>query len=161
MTKAPATTSKVEIRLHELGLRLPEMAAPVAAYVPAIISGDHIYTSGQLPLVNGALTATGKVGAAISRDEARQQAATCAINALAAIKAHIGDLDRITQIVKVTGYVASDPDFTEQPAVINGASELLSQIFEDSIGTHARSAVGVTALPLGASVEVEITARFA
>lgn len=155
------TTSKVENRLRELGLSLPEVAVPVGAYVPAVISGDHIYTSGQLPLINGTLAATGKVGATISLDEAKQQAATSAVNALAAIKAQIGDLDRITQIVKVVGFVASDPEFTEQPSVINGASELLARVFENAIGVHARSAVGVTVLPLNASVEVEITAKFA
>ncbi|MFJ4210870.1 RidA family protein [Paenarthrobacter sp. NPDC089675] len=160
MTETPVISSQVEARLQDMGLTLPDVAAPVAAYVPAVISGDLVYTSGQLPLVNGALTVTGQAGAAVSRGDAKQQAAICAINALAAIKAQIGNLDRISQIVKVVGYVASDPDFTEQPAVINGASELVGRAFGATIGTHARSAVGVSALPLGAAVEVEIIARF-
>lgn len=161
MTPTTTTTSNVEDRLLKLGWRLPEPAAPVAAYVPAVISGDHIYTSGQLPTINGKLTVTGIVGTTVSDDVAKDQAAICTLNALAAIKAQIGNLDRVTQIVKVVGFVASDPGFIEQPKVINGASELLSEIFSGRIGAHARSAVGVAALPLGAPVEVEITARFA
>src|SRR6478672_5147343 len=117
-------SSAVEQRLAELGLTLPAVAAPVAAYVPAVISGNHVYTSGQLPFIDGKLPATGKVGsAAVSAEDAKSLAATCAVNALAAVKSVIGDLDRITRIVKVVGFVSSDPSFTGQPGVINGASE--------------------------------------
>ena len=131
------------------------MAAPVAAYVPAVRSGSYVFTSGQLPMVDGSLAATGKVGAEVSAEDAKQLAATCALNALAAIKAEIGDLDRVRRIVKVVGFVASMPDFTGQPGVVNGASELLGEVFGDK-GVHARSAVGVAVLPLDAPVEVEL-----
>ena len=163
-----APVSAVEQRLAELGLTLPEVAAPVAAYVPAVITGSHVYTSGQLPFINGKLEATGKVstgteGASdeptVSPEDAKAYAAVCAINALAAIKSVIGDLDRITRIVKVVGFVSSDPAFTGQPGVINGASELLGQVFGDA-GNHARSAVGVSVLPLDSPVEVELIAEF-
>jgi enamine deaminase RidA (YjgF/YER057c/UK114 family) len=147
--------SAVEDRLAELGRTLPAVAAPVAAYVPAVRSGDHVYTSGQLPMVEGELAATGKVGAEVSAEDAKVLAATCALNALAAIKAEIGDLDRVRRVVKVVGFVASAPDFTGQPGVINGASELLGEVFADK-GVHARSAVGVAVLPLDAPVEVEL-----
>lgn len=154
--------SAVEERLAELGLTLPEVVAPVAAYVPAVVSGDYVYTSGQLPMVNGELAAKGKVGnvsSSVSAEQAKELAATCAINALAAVKSVIGDLDRVTRIVKVVGFVASEPDFTGQPAVINGASELLGKVFGEA-GAHARSAVGVAVLPLDSPVEVELIAEF-
>ena len=144
-----------EQRLSELGLTLPEVAKPVAAYVPAVRSGAYVYTSGQLPMVDGELAATGKVGAEVDADRAKELAATCALNALAAVKAEVGDLARVNRVVKVVGFVASAPDFTGQPGVINGASELLGQVFGDA-GVHARSAVGVAVLPLDAPVEVEI-----
>lgn len=158
-TSASPSNSAVEKRLGELGLRLPDVAAPVAAYVPAVVSGNHVYTSGQLPFINGELTASGKVGAAVSAEDANRMAAICALNALAAVKSQIGDLDRITRVVKVVGFVASDPSFTGQPGVINGASELLGQALGDA-GIHARSAVGVAVLPLDAPVEVELIAEF-
>lgn len=145
----------VETRLAELGLELPEVAAPVAAYVPAVVDGGHVYTSGQLPMVKGSLPRTGKVGADVSAEEAAELARTCALNAMAAVKSVIGDLDRVTRVVKVVGFVASDPTFTGQPGVINGASYLLGEVFGDA-GVHARSAVGVAVLPLDAPVEVEI-----
>lgn len=135
------------------------MAAPVAAYVPAVVSGSHVYTSGQLPFVDGKLPATGKVGAEVDAETARRLAATCAVNALAAVKSVIGDLDRITRIVKVVGFVSSDPSFTGQPGVVNGASELLGEVLGDA-GVHARSAVGVAVLPLDSPVEVELVAEF-
>ncbi|CCH27617.1 RidA family protein [Actinosynnema sp. NPDC047251] len=141
-------------RLAELGVRLPEVAAPVAAYVPAVRSGALVYTSGQLPFVSGTLAATGKVGADVSPEEAKDHARTCALNALAAIDALVG-LDSVVRIVKLTGYVASAEGFTGQPAVINGSSELLGEIFGDA-GRHARAAVGVAELPLGAPVEVDL-----
>ena len=160
MTTAPNQgTSRIEVRLAELGLTLPAVAAPVAAYVPAVISGNHVYTSGQLPFVDGKLTATGKVGAEISAEDAKSLAATSAINAIAALKSVIGDLDRVTRIVKVVGFVASDPSFTGQPGVVNGASELLGAVFGEA-GIHARSAVGVSVLPLDSPVEVELVAEF-
>ncbi|MFB0834802.1 RidA family protein [Arthrobacter halodurans] len=152
-------TSAVERRLAELGLELPPVAAPVAAYVPAVVSGSHVYTSGQLPFVDGKLPATGKVGAEVDAETARRLAATCAVNALAAVKSVIGDLDRITRIVKVVGFVSSDPSFTGQPGVVNGASELLGEVLGDA-GVHARSAVGVAVLPLDSPVEVELVAEF-
>jgi enamine deaminase RidA (YjgF/YER057c/UK114 family) len=141
-------------RLAALGLTLPPVAAPLAAYVPALRSGSLVFTSGQLPFVDGALPATGKVGADVSADDAAGLARAAALNGLAAIDALVG-LDRVVRVVKVVGYVASAPDFTAQPAVINGASELLGEVFGDA-GAHARSAVGVAALPLDAPVEVEL-----
>ncbi|MEJ7794018.1 MAG: RidA family protein [Nocardioides sp.] len=144
-----------EARLAELGLTLPPVAAPVAAYVPAVRSGNHVYTSGQLPMVEGSLVATGKVGAEVSAEDAKGLARTCALNALAAVKAEIGELSAVRRVVKVVGFVASAPDFTGQPGVINGASELLGEVFGDA-GIHARSAVGVAVLPLDAPVEVEL-----
>ncbi|WP_218713479.1 RidA family protein [Arthrobacter sp. BF1] len=140
-------------------MSLPPVAAPVAAYVPAVISGIHVYTSGQLPFIDGKLPATGKVGAEVSAEDAKSMAATSAINAIAALKSVIGDLDRVTRIVKVVGFVASDPSFTGQPGVINGASELLGEVFGEA-GVHARSAVGVSVLPLDSPVEVELIAEF-
>ncbi|EWT05153.1 LysR family transcriptional regulator [Intrasporangium chromatireducens Q5-1] len=147
--------STVEERLSELGLTVPEVVPPVAAYVPAVRDGSYIYTSGQLPMVDGKLPATGKVGAEVNADDAKELAATCALNAIAAIKAELGDLEKVARVVKVVGFVASDPSFTGQPGVINGASELLGKAFGDK-GVHARSAVGVAALPLDAPVEVEV-----
>lgn len=141
-------------RLSELGITLPPVAAPVAAYVPAVRSGSLVYTSGQLPFVGGELPATGKVGAEVSPEEAKRHASTCVLNALAAVDAVVG-VDSIVRVVKVVGFVASAEGFTGQPAVINGASELLGDIFGEA-GAHARSAVGVAELPLGAPVEVEL-----
>ncbi|MBO1414526.1 RidA family protein [Streptomyces sp. FH025] len=150
--------SKVESKLAELGLTLPPVAVPVAAYVPALRSGEFVFTSGQLPVVEGKLPSTGKVGAEVSPEEAKELAQVCALNALAAIKSVIGDLDLIERVVKVVGFVASAPDFTGQPAVINGASELLGAVLGEA-GVHARSAVGVAVLPLDAPVEVELQVR--
>jgi enamine deaminase RidA (YjgF/YER057c/UK114 family) len=149
------TSPSPEDRLAELVLQLPSVAAPVAAYVPAVRSGNHVYTSGQLPMVEGKLAATGKVGAEVSPEQAASLARTCALNALAAVKAEVGDLARVRRVVKVVGFVASAPDFTGQPGVVNGASDLLGQVFGDA-GVHARSAVGVAVLPLDAPVEVEL-----
>ncbi|MFJ5709902.1 MULTISPECIES: RidA family protein [unclassified Streptomyces] len=145
----------VEARIAELGLKLPEVVPPLAAYQPAVQSGVYVYTSGQLPMVEGKLPVTGKVGAEVTAEEAKALAATCALNALAAVKSVAGDLDRIKRVVKVVGFVASAADFTGQPGVVNGASELLGEILGDK-GVHARSAVGVTVLPLDAPVEVEV-----
>jgi enamine deaminase RidA (YjgF/YER057c/UK114 family) len=142
-------------RLAELGLTLPTVAAPVAAYIPAVRTGNLVWTSGQLPFVDGSLPVTGKVGAEVEAGRAQELARTCALNALAAIAAEIGDLDRVRRVVKVVGFVASAPGFFGQPGVINGASELLGQVFGDA-GRHARSAVGVAVLPLDAPVEVEV-----
>jgi enamine deaminase RidA (YjgF/YER057c/UK114 family) len=141
-------------RLTELGIELPGVAAPLAAYVPAVRSGSYVYTSGQLPLVDGKLAATGKVGAEISPEEAKRHARTSALNALAAVDSVVG-IDSVVRVVKVVGFVASAEGFTGQPAVVNGASELLGEIFGES-GTHARSAVGVAELPIGSPVEVEL-----
>ncbi len=149
----------VSARLAELGLTLPEVAAPVAVYVPAVRDGDHVYVSGQLPLVAGELAATGKVGAEVAPERAAELARICALNALAAIGSVV-DLDQVRQVVKVTGFVASAPGFTGQPVVINGASELLGAVFGDA-GRHARSAVGVAELPKDAPVEVELIVRVA
>ncbi|HTL40434.1 MAG TPA: RidA family protein [Pseudolysinimonas sp.] len=150
----------VEARLAELGLTLPALAKPVAAYVPAVVTGNLVYTAGQLPFVDGSLPVTGKVGADVTAETAADLARTCALNALAAASSVIGSLDRVTRVVKVVGFVASDPAFTGQPAVMNGASELLGQVFGDA-GQHARSAVGVAVLPLDAPVEVELVLEFA
>lgn len=147
--------STVEQNLSALGLTVPEVAKPVAAYVPALRQGDLVYSSGQLPLVDGALLASGKVGADVTAERAQELAETCALNAIAAVKSVVGDLDQVIQVVKVVGFVASDADFGGQPQVINGASELLGKAFGDK-GVHARSAVGVAALPLNAPVEVEV-----
>jgi len=147
--------TRVEQRLAQLGHTVPEVAAPVAVYVPAMRTGNLIFTSGQLPLADGALMGTGKVGGGVTPEQAHSMAERCALNAIAAIRAEVGDLDRVTRVVKVVGFVASDPSFTGQPAVVNGASELLGAAFGD-VGVHARSAVGVSALPLDAPVEVEV-----
>lgn len=153
--------SRIDARLAELGLSIPAVAKPVAAYVPASISGHLVFTAGQLPFVEGALPATGKVGAEVTAEDAARYAGLCVLNALAAVQGVIGSLDRITRIVKVTGFVASAPDFTGQPVVLNGASTLLGDVFGDEIGTHARSAVGVAVLPLDSPVEVELIVEFA
>ncbi|MEX2973715.1 RidA family protein [Streptomyces sp. C184] len=152
--------STVEDKIAELGLALPQVVPPLAAYQPAVRSGAYVHTSGQLPMVDGALPATGKVGAEVSAEQAKEFAATCALNALAAVKSVVGDLDKIQRVVKVVGFVASAPDFTGQPGVLNGASELLGEILGDK-GVHARSAVGVAVLPLDSPVEVEIQVEIA
>ena len=144
-----------EERLAELGLSIPQVAAPVAAYVPAVRTGSYVYTAGQLPLRDGALMHSGKVGADVSPEQAYECARQCALNALAAIRSQVGDLSAITRVVKLVGFVSSEPGFTGQPQVVNGASELLGQIFGD-LGQHARSAVGVSVLPMDAPVEVEL-----
>ena len=149
--------SVIEERIRELGFEVPEIAAPVAAYVPALRQGNLVYTSGQLPFVSGELPATGKVGEVaglVSPEQAEELARQCALNGLAAARGVLGSLDKITQVVKVTAFVASDPSFTGQPAVANGASVFLGRVFGD-IGIHVRSAVGVAVLPLDAPVEVE------
>jgi enamine deaminase RidA (YjgF/YER057c/UK114 family) len=147
---------KVESKLSELKLSLPDAPKPVAAYIPAKQSGNLVFTAGQLPMVNGDLISKGLLGQDVEIDEANKAARICTLNALAAIKGVIGDLDRIKHIVRVVGYVASVPTFTQQPAVVNGASELLLEIFGEN-GKHARSAVGMAVLPLNASVEIELT----
>ncbi|MEU5029100.1 RidA family protein [Streptomyces milbemycinicus] len=152
--------SAVEDKLAELGLTLPEVAAPLASYVPSLRSGAYVYTSGQLPMVNGKLGVTGKVGAEVTPEEAKELARICALNALAAVKSAIDDLDKVVRVVKVVGFVASAPDFTGQPGVVNGASELLGEVLGEA-GVHARSAVGVAVLPLDAPVEVEIQVEVA
>ena len=152
--------SAVEERLAALGLVVPEVVPPVAAYVPAVRSGAYVYTSGQLPMVAGAMPAVGKVGGAVTPEQGKELAQACALNAIAAVKALIGDLDKVVRVVKVVGFVASTPDFTGQPGVVNGASELLGKAFGDA-GVHARSAVGVVALPLDAPVEVEMIVEVA
>lgn len=146
-------------KLAELGIELPEVAAPVAAYVPAVHTGNYVYTSGQLPFVAGELTHVGHVGAEVSAEEAKVAARTCALNALAAVNAEVG-IDKVVRIVKVVGFVNSAAGFTGQPGVINGASELFGEVFGEA-GQHARSAVGVNQLPLDAPVEVEIIVEVA
>ncbi len=149
-----------EERLAELGLSVPEVAKPVAVYVPAVRSGDHVFTSGQLPMRSGELMMTGKVGGDVSVEDAVACAQQCGLNAIAAVKAQVGDLARVRRVVKVVCFVASTPDFTGQPQVANGVSELLGSVFGDA-GVHARSAVGVPVLPLDAPVEVEIVVEVA
>jgi enamine deaminase RidA (YjgF/YER057c/UK114 family) len=144
-----------EERLAELGLALPEVVAPLAAYAPTARSGNLVFTAGQLPARDGAMLATGKVGAEVSEEEGYACARQCAINALAAVKAEVGELSAVKRVVKAVVFVASAPDFTAQPKVANGASELLGEVFGDA-GTHARSAVGVSVLPLDVPVEVEL-----
>lgn len=146
--------SAIETRLSELGLTVPEVAAPVAAYVPALRRGELIYTSGQLPFVNGELPETGKVGAEVSAERAEELAQLCALNGLAAARGLLGSLDKITRVVKVMAFVASDPSFTGQSGVANGASVFLGKLFRDA-GIHVRSAVGVAVLPLNSPVEIE------
>lgn len=143
-------------RLGELGIELPDVAAPVAAYVPAIVHDGLVYTSGQLPFVTGVLPATGKVGGEVSAEDAKTYARTCALNALAAAAAAAGGLEKIGGVLRVGGFVASDVSFTGQPGVINGASDVLGEIFGEA-GSHARAAVGVAVLPLDSPVEVEVT----
>ena len=147
--------STPEEALAELGLTVPDVVPPVAVYVPAVRTGRYVYTSGQLPMRNGELIATGKVGAQVSAEEAYECAQQCALNAIAAVKAEVGDLSLVKRVVKVVAFVASTPDFTGQPGVANGASELLGKAFGDA-GVHARSAVAAPVLPLDAPVEVEI-----
>ncbi len=151
-------TGSPEARLAALGLTLPEAAAPLAAYVPAVRTGRYVYTAGQLPMADGKLLRTGQVGAQVSPAEAAALARTCALNALAAVASVTGGLSAVTRIVKVTGFVASDPSFTGQAQVVNGASELLLEVFGEA-GRHARSAVGMAVLPLGAPVEIELIAE--
>lgn len=151
--------SVIEGRIRELGYEVPSVAAPVAAYVPATRSGRYVYTSGQLPFLDGALPVTGKVGEGaglVSPEQAEEMARLCALNGLAAARGVLGSLDKITQVVKVTAFVASDPSFTGQPGVANGASVFLGKVFGD-LGIHVRSAVGVAVLPLDAPVEIEFT----
>lgn len=153
----------VEDRLADLGLQVPEVAAPVASYVPAVLDGRRVHTSGQLPLRDGTLLGTGKVGEGpglVDPATARELASVCALNAIAAVRSVVGDLDRVAQVVKVVGFVASDPSFTGQPGVVNGASDLLKAAFGEA-GAHARSAVGVAVLPLDAPVEVEVVVALA
>ena len=152
--------SAVESRLAELGLAVPDGVPPVAAYVPAVRTGNYVYTSGQLPMVGGVMPATGKVGGEVTPEQGKELAQACALNAIAAVKSVIGDLDKVVRVVKVVGFVASVPEFTGQPGVVNGASELLGKAFGEA-GVHARSAVGVVALPLDAPVEVEIVVEVA
>ena len=152
--------SSIDSRLTELGIQIPTLAAPAGAYLPFSVTGNLVFTAGQLPFTDGALPATGKVGAEVSADDAKAYARTAALNALAAVEAAIGSLDRVTRVVKLVGFVSSDPSFTGQPGVINGASEVLAEIFGD-LGKHARSAVGVAVLPLDSPVEVELVVEFA
>jgi enamine deaminase RidA (YjgF/YER057c/UK114 family) len=147
-----------EDRVRDLGLEIPDVAAPLASYVPAARTGAYVYTSGQLPIVKGELVATGKVGAEIDPERAAELAKVCALNAIAAVRAEVGELSRVRRIVKVVGFVASAPEFFGQPQVINGASDLLGEVFGDA-GRHARSAVGVAVLPRDAPVEVELIAE--
>lgn len=147
-------------KLAELGLELPAVVKPVAAYIPALRVGNQVWTSGQVPFVNGELQITGKVGAEITPEQAAQQARVCALNALAAVAAEAGGIDNIRRILKLTVFVASDPSFTGQPAVGNGASELVGEVFGEA-GQHVRSAVGVAVLPLDCAVEVELVAEVA
>ena len=155
--------SQITARLSDLGITLPTVSAPAGAYIPATVTGNLVFTAGQLPFVGGALSRTGKVGEApglVTPSEAKEFAQLAALNGLAAVQSVLGSLDRITRIVKVTGFVASDPSFTGQPGVINGASEFLVDLFGDR-GVHARSAVGVAVLPLDSPVEVELIVEFA
>jgi enamine deaminase RidA (YjgF/YER057c/UK114 family) len=147
--------SQIEQRIIDLGFLLPETAKPLAAYIPAVQSGNLVFTSGQLPMIAGSLAETGKVGGSVSPERAKELATVCALNALAAVKTVIGDLDKIKRIVKVVGFVSSVPEFSGQPAVVNGASEFLGEVFGEK-GIHARSAVGVAVLPLDAPVEIEL-----
>ena len=151
---------KVETKLRVQGLELPPVARPVAAYVPTVRSGNMVYTAGQVPMVTGQLKYKGKVGADVTLEQGYECARVCALNCLAAIKGEVGDLDKVVRVVKVTGFVASAQGFTDQPKVINGASELLVSVFGDA-GKHARSAVGVAELPLGAPTEVEMIVEVA
>ena len=149
----------VETNLAALGLELPEVATPAGAYVPAVVSGNLVFTAGQIPLVDGKLMAEGRLGAEITAEAGKEIAQRCALNAIAAVKSVLGDLGRVKKVVKVVGFVASTPEFTAQPGVVNGASELLQAAFGDA-GIHARSAVGVAVLPLNSPVEVELIVEF-
>lgn len=151
--------SKIEERLAAAGITIPEVPVPLAAYVPGVVSGNMVHTSGQLPMANGALSFKGKLGDSASVEDGYAAAKQCAVNCLGVVKALIGNLDRVKRVVKVVGFVNSAPDFEAQPKVINGASELLQAAFGEC-GAHARSAVGVAALPLGAMCEVEIVVEF-
>lgn len=151
--------SQVEERLAAAGIAIPDVPVPLAAYVPGVVSGNMVYTSGQLPMKDGALAYKGRLGESMSPEDGYAAAKQCAINCLGVVKALLGDLDRVTRVVKVVGFVNSAPDFEGQPKVINGASELLQTAFGES-GAHARSAVGVAALPLGAACEVEIVVEY-
>jgi enamine deaminase RidA (YjgF/YER057c/UK114 family) len=144
-----------EERLAQLGLQVPDLVAPLAAYVPAVRTGNLVWTAGQLPLVSGELVASGRVGAEVDAEQAYEAARVCALNALAAVRSVVGELSAVTRIVKLVGFVASAPGFVGQPGVVNGASELLAEAFGEA-GAHARSAVGVFSLPLNAPVEVEL-----
>ncbi|MGK9235949.1 RidA family protein [Inquilinus limosus] len=144
----------IEARLQEKGITLPAVAAPAANYVPSVISGNMLYVSGQVPFVDGKISHTGKLGAEFTVEDGYACARICAINILAAAKAALGDLDRVVRVVKLGGFVNSTPDFTDQPKVVNGASDLMAEAFGDA-GKHARAAVGVAQLPLGCAVEVE------
>jgi enamine deaminase RidA (YjgF/YER057c/UK114 family) len=155
MTSGDAAAHSWHARLAELGIRLPPVAAPVASYVPAVRSGQLVFTSGQLPFVDGGLRRTGKVGGSVDPEDAAADAKLCALNALAAVDELVG-LDQVARVVRVVGYVASAEGFSGQPRVVNGASELLGKVFGEA-GRHARSAIGVAELPLGAPVEVELT----
>lgn len=148
------SAGSAKARLAELGIELPAVVKPLAAYVPAVRTGNLVYTAGQLPMQDGKLVGTGKVGVEVSPEEGKALARVCALNALAAVDSLVG-IDAVTQVVKVVGFVASAPGFTGQPGVVNGASELLAEVFGER-GAHARSAVGVAELPLGAPVEVEL-----
>lgn len=148
-----------EQKISELGLTLPSVAPPAGSYLPSITSGNLVFTAGQIPLVEGKLAATGKVGSEISLDKAQELARICLLNGLAAVKSELGDLQRVKRIVKIVGFVSSDPSFTQQPQVINAASDLLAEIFGEA-GRHARSAVGVAVLPLDAPVEIELIVEF-
>jgi len=150
----------IDARLAELGITIPALATPAGAYVPFAVTGNLVFTAGQLPFTDGVLPATGKLGDAVDAEAGKAYARTAALNALAAVQEAIGSLDRVTRIVKLVGFVASTPDFTGQPGVINGASEVLGEIFGD-LGKHARSAVGVAVLPLDSPVEVELVVEFA
>lgn len=150
---------KFEQKISELGLTLPSVAPPAGSYLPSITSGNLVFTAGQIPLVEGKLAATGKVGSEISLDKAQELARICLLNGLAAVKSELGDLQRVKRIVKIVGFVSSDPSFTQQPQVINAASDLLAEIFGEA-GRHARSAVGVAVLPLDAPVEIELIVEF-
>jgi enamine deaminase RidA (YjgF/YER057c/UK114 family) len=147
--------STPEEKLAELGLTVPEVAKPVASYIPAVRSGSYVYTSGQLPMRDGQLLMTGKVGGEVAAEEAQECARQCVLNAIAAVRAEVGELSAVKRVVKVVAFVASTPDFTGQPQVANGASDLLGEVFGEA-GRHARSAVGVPVLPLDAPVEVEL-----
>ncbi len=150
--------SAIEQRIEEAGYTLPAVGKPLAAYVPTMRDGDNVYTSGQLPMVDGKPAGTGKVGQDVSVEDAADYARICVLNALAAIKAEVGDLDKITQITKVVGFVSSASDFDQQHIVVNGASEFLAEMFQDK-GNHARSAVGVAMLPMNVPVEVEMIVK--